>query len=143
MARKIKKVNKEVLEELVRKCLLHIGMEPSDQECNLFLRLFIGAISDYFFRFPDNEVEVGFVKFKKNPEKRELFAIELMPHEEVGVVNAKTLYEYYTGDLTSKEVLKEAMNNFVNELLAYSQVQSNKITTLTSRMQERRNENGI
>ena len=143
MAREIKQVDKEVIEDLIRKSFLHIGIEPSNQKCNLFLRLFIGAVAEYFFKSPDNEIEVGFVKFKKNPEKRELFSVELIPNEEAGVLNADTLLKYYTGELGSAQALKEVMNDFVNNLLIYSQNQNAKITTLTSKMQGRRNEDGI
>lgn len=143
MVRKIKKVNKEVIEELIREALLHIGIKAKEDQCNLFLRLFIGIVANYFFESPDNEVEVGFVKFKKNPNKKELFTVELIPNNEVGVVNADTLLRYYTGDLGSEQILKETMENFVNELLSYSQAQSNNITVLTSQLRERRNEDGI
>ncbi len=143
MARNIKQVDKEVIENLIKKSFLHIGVTVEDNQINLFLRLFIGIVADYFFKHPDNEINVGFVKFKKNPEKKELFVVELLPNEKVGVVNASTLFEYYTGDLGSAEVLKQTMENFVNELLNYSQVQSNNITVLTSQLEGRRNKNGI
>ena len=143
MARKIKQVNKEVMENLVKKSFLHIGVTVDENQANLFLRLFIGAVSDYFFRHPDNEINVGFIKLKKNPEKKELFVVELLPNETVGVINASTLFDYYTGDLGSAEELKQTMENFVNELLNYSQVQNNNITVLTSQLKGRRNEDGI
>ena len=143
MARKVKQTDKEVIENLVKKSFLHIGVTVDENQIKLFLRLFVGVISDYFFKFPDNEITIGFVKFKKNPEKKELFAVELLPNEETGVINASTLLDYYTGDLGSAEILKKTMENFVNELLAYSQTQSNNITVLTSQLRERRNEDGV
>lgn len=143
MARKVKKVSKEIIEDLIQKSFRHIGIDVKEDQCNLFLRLFIGIIADYFFNSPDDEIEVGFVKFKKNPEKLELFSVELIPNEEIGIINADTLYRYYTGDLGSAEILKETMDRFINELLIYSQNQSNKITVLTNKMQGRRRENDI
>ena len=143
MARKIKKVNKEVLESLIKESFLHLGLTVEDNQTNLFLRLFVGAVAEYFFKFPDNQVDIGFVRFKKNPDKRELFAVELIPSEEAGVLNAKTLHDYYTGELGTSQTLKKTMENFVEGLLAYSQIQSNKIATLTSQLKGRRNKNGI
>lgn len=143
MPRNFKRVPKDVLENLIGKSFSHIKVKANEKKRNLFLRIFIGMVAHYFYNNPDNLIEVGFVQFKKNPEKKELFAVELIPNEEVGVVNAETLYKYYVGDLGSEDLLKEIMENFVNELLTYSQVQSEKITVLTREMQGRRSENDI
>ena len=97
-------------------------------------RLLISGIAQYFFEKPDNYVDVGFIRFKKNPEKEELFTVEILKDEKVGVVNADTLWRYYTGDLTSEKELKSIIGNFVTELLKYSQNQEEEITNLTGKL---------
>ena len=140
MARKLKKVNGAVFEQLVKDSFERVGIESVDKDrIALFARLVLGGIANYFFNSPDDLVEIGFFRFKKNPEKEELFAVEIIKNEEAGIINADTLYRYYTGDLTSEQAIKKTMNNFVNELLTYSQSQNSSITKLTSKLKKRRN----
>ena len=140
MARKFKKVNGIIFEQLVKDNLERVGIEGVERDrIALFLRLTLSGIANYFFNSPDDLVEVGFLRFKKNPEKDELFAVEIIRDENAGVHNAETLYRYYTGDLTSEKALQNTMNNFVNELLSYSQVQNNSISKLTGNLKKRRN----
>lgn len=135
MKRKLKRADKEELESIVNDCLSKVkitGLQEGRSEW--FFRLIISGISKYFFEQPDNIVDVGFLRFKKNPEKEELFAVELLKNEKIGVVNAETLWRYYTGDLTSEKELKSIIGNFVNELLKYSQSQEEEITDLTGKL---------
>ena len=140
MGRKFKKVKGSIFEQLVKDSLERVGIEGVERDrVALFFRLMLGGIANYFFNSPDDLVEVGFLRFKKNPEKDELFAVDIIRDENAGVVNANTLYRYYTGDLTSEQALQNTMNNFVNELLSYSQTQNNSITKLTGNLKKRRN----
>ena len=45
-------------------------------------------------------------------------------------------------ELIAEEKLKGLMDNFVNELLSYSQLQSNKITNMTSTLQVKSRKGG-
>ena len=137
--RKLRKVNKEVLESIIRDSLERVGIKTIEEDkVALLTRLIMSGIGNHFFNSPDDLIDVGFVRFKKNPEKDELFAVEIIRDEKSGIVNADTLYRYYTGNLTSEKAIKQTMEGFVNELLNYSQKQSNDITKLTSNLKERR-----
>lgn len=144
MARRLKKVNEEVLRPIIEDSFERVGIEGVTREkLALLFRLVSGGIANYFFHSPDDLIEVGFLRFKKNPDKNELFAVEIIRDDNAGVVNADTLYRYYTGDLSSEKALQNTMNNFVNELLSYSQAQSDSITNLTGKLKKRRKQNGI
>ena len=140
MARKFKTIDGKVFEQLIQDSLERVGVEGVRREqAALFLRLTLGGIATHFFNSPDDLVDVGFFRFKKNPDKNELFAVDIRKDENAGVINADTLYRYYTGDLASEQALQNTMNNFVNELLSYSRNQSNSISKLTGNLKKRRN----
>lgn len=144
MARKLKKVNETVLEPLFKDSFERVGIEGVTCDTSaLLIRLLAGGIASYFFQFPDSLIDMGFLRFKKNPDKNELFAVDIIKDENAGVVNADTLYRYYTGDLNSEKALQNTMNNFVNELLSYSQAQSDSISSLAGKLKKRRKENGL
>lgn len=143
MTRKLTKVNKEVIESIVEDSLKRAGIKKVKKEgAAILLRLIISGIANYFYDNPDDIVDVGFVRFKKNPQKEEVFAVDLLPNEQEGVINADTLNRYYKGELIAEEKLKGLMDNFVNELLSYSQLQSNKITNMTSTLQVKSRKGG-
>ena len=138
MARKLTKVNNQVISDLTSYAFKQTGIkEASKEQTALFIRLLCSGIANYFYHNPDDIIDVGFIRFKKNPEKEEVFAVDLIPNEEAGVINADTLYKYYKGDLIAETKIKETMENFVNELLSYSQNQSNNITKITSKLQRK------
>lgn len=138
MKRKLSKAESKIIEDITEQSLKQVGIKKfSKNQVALLIRLFCSGIADYFYDNPDNIIEIGFLKFKKNPEKEEVFAVDLITNEQEGVTNANTLYRYYKGDLWAESRLKETMNNFVNELLSYSQSQSNKITSMTSKLQRK------
>ena len=135
MKRKLKRVKKEEIESIVTECLKRVKLgELKEGRSEWLLRLIMSSIAKYFFEQPDNIVDVGFLRFKKNPEKEELFAVELIRDEKAGVINADTLYRYYTGDLASEKEIKKVIGGFVNELLKYSQEQEEEITDLTGKL---------
>ena len=143
MTRKLKKVDKEVIESIVEDSLKRAGIKGvKKEESDILLRLIISGIADYFYNNPDDIIDVGFIRFKKNPQKEELLAVDLIVNKQEGIVNADTLNKYYKGDLIAEEKLKGLMNNFVNELLTYSQSQSNKITSMTSKLQVKSRKGG-
>lgn len=138
MKRKLIKVKDKVLDEIISQSLKQVGIKKFNKnQVALLIRLICGGIANYFYDNPDDLIEAGFIRFKKNPDKEEIFAVDLIPNEQEGVINADTLYRYYKGDLWAEDRLKETMNNFVNELLSYSQNQSNKITSMTSKLQRK------
>ena len=140
MARKFKKVDESVIIKLTQDSLERVGIEAvSRDKAALALRLILSGIASYFFNSPDDLIDIGFIRLKKNPEKEQIFAADLIKDDNSGVINADTLYRYYTGDLASEEAMKNTMNNFVNELLTYSQLQNNSITKLTGNLKKRRN----
>lgn len=130
MARKIEKLDISVIEDIMKDSLYRIGCELKEEKAKLLLRLLISGISSHFFFFPDTEIDVGFMKFKKNPNLDELFTVEIIRNKDVA--NADFLYRYYKGELLTEKELKGIVNGFVNELAAYSQSQNNKIAKLTS-----------
>ena len=135
MARKLNKIEDKVIEDIVDDSLKRVGVKKvSKKQISLLLRLICSGIANYFYNKPDDFAEIGFIRFKKNPIKEEIFAVELISDEEEGVINADTLYRYYKGDLKAEQQIKETMDNFVNELLAYSQNQSNRIISMTSKL---------
>lgn len=144
MARKFRKVSEIVLVPLIKDSFERVGIEGvTHEKIALVFRLIAGGIASYFFQQPNDLIDVGFLRFKKNPDKNELFAVDIIKDEDAGVVNADTLYRYYTGDLNSERALQNTMNNFVNELLSYSQAQSESISSLTGKLKKRRKQNGL
>lgn len=139
MARKITKIDKKVLEDIVKESIIKVGLKGLNEgKAALLLRLIISGIGNYFFISPDTEIDVGFIKFKKNPEKDELFTVDILRNGEEGIINADTLYRYYKGELAKEGELKKALEGFVGELLAYSQEQETSISRLTSRLSNKK-----
>ena len=135
MKRKLKRANKEEIETIFKDCLKKVKIEElKEGRTEWLLRLLISGIAKYFFERPDNIVDVGFLRCKKNPNKEELFAVEIIKDDKAGVVNAETLWRYYTGELTSEKEIKSIIGNFVNELLRYSQEQEEEITQITGKL---------
>ena len=135
MKRKLKRAKKEELENILKDCLKRVKVgELKEGRSEWLFRLLMSGIAKYFFEQSDNVVDVGFIRFKKNPEKEELFAVEIIKDEKIGITNAETLWRYYTGELSSEKELKSIIGNFVNELLKYSQNQEEEITNLTGKL---------
>lgn len=144
MARKLRTISSSVLENIVRDSAVRVGLKDiNSNQAALLTRLIFSGLANYFFISPDDVVDVGYLKVKKNPAKEELFAVEIIKSAKEGITNAETLYRYYKGDLTTQKEIKETMNNFVNELLSYSQAQNFNITKLTSNLRKGETENGI
>lgn len=138
MARRLKRASKEIIENITEDSLRRVNIHDiEDKRIALLIRLIAAGIANYFFEFPDTIIEIGFLRFKKNPEKDELFAVDIIRDDKSGVINASSLYRYYTGDLASEKELKETMNNFVSELLNYSQSQNESISKLTGKLRRR------
>lgn len=135
MVRKQKRAPKEDIESVMKDSVKRVGIQDlEDSPTNLLLRLVVSGIAKYFFEKPDNVVDVGYLRFKKSPVKEELFTVEIIKNEKEGVINADTLWRYYTGELTSEKQLKEVLNNFMEELVEYSQNQEIEITKLTGKL---------
>ena len=137
MARKLVKRDAVDIEKIMANCLEKVGAKVSKDKYKLFLRLFLSVISYYFFKSPDNIVDVGFIRLKKNPEKTQLFAVEILKDPEEGIVNAETLWRFYRGDLIGEKKLKEIVEGFVDELLIYAQAQETEIQQLTTKINKR------
>lgn len=130
MAREIKQVDKEVIEQIVRDSLERMGLKATKDQASLLLRLILSGISCHFYENPDTQVRMGFLTFQKSPDLDELFSLRIIRDAEEGVVNAETMYRYYKGELTTERKLKDIVEGFVDELLDYSQEQNMKITGL-------------
>lgn len=138
MGRKLVKVSNKVIDDIMTCALKQTGIKDvSDKQRALLIRLICSGLANYFYHNPDDLVDIGFMRFKKNPTKEEVFAVDLIYSENEGITNADTLYKYYKGDLIAVSKMKETMNNFVNELLDYSQNQNSKITKITSKLQRK------
>ena len=136
MARKIKEHKAIDIEEIVEECFKRIGVANAKQEqIALFSRLLFSGISRYFFLHPDNAVNLGYLRFSKSPDIDELFRVHIVRNGKVGIVNADTLWKYYKGDIIHREKIEEVVNNFVNELLVYSQQQEQDISKLTRKLE--------
>ena len=139
MARKLIPRSPEILEDIVKESLRVIGVEEiTDNQGKLLLRLIISGISSHYFFSPDDIFTVGFLQFQKSPDKDELFKVTILRNKEVGVVNADTLYQYYRGELQKESQFKELIDDFLTDLIEYSQYQEMSITELTSKLQTRK-----
>ncbi len=133
--RKIEQRNLSILEQLVYDSLHFIGLQDaSKNHAALLLRLIFSGIGKHFFFEPDTEFQVGFIKIKKSPDKDQLFNVDIVRSEEDDVINAETLWKYYTGELFREKQLKEVLDKFVEELVLYSQEQEMDISNMTSRL---------
>lgn len=121
MAREFKQVSDKVLENIIKDGFETVGLTLNKKQCALVLRVIISGIGHYFFKNPDDVVEVGFIRFSKSPRKEELFNAEIIYNEEEGIVNARTLNSFYKGDIFKEAKLKEIIDVFIDDLLCYSQ----------------------
>ena len=138
MARKREEKDPTTLENISEKCFKAMGLDVSREQSNLFARIFLSGISHYFFYKPDDIIRIGFLKVEKSPEKSELFKVTLQKNLEVGVINAETLWKYYTGELIQESKFQEIIQNFMEELISYSQAQEQEITNLTSSLNRKK-----
>lgn len=135
MARKLKTKQAVDIENIVLESLTRVGIKKiDDAKLALLTRLIFSGVAHYFFRSPDNVVEMGFLKFVKNPEKDQLFAINIRRNETEGIYDAATLWKYYKGELVVEEKLRNIMEKFVENLMEYSQAQEQDISKLTRKM---------
>ena len=80
----------------------------------------------------------------KSPDVEELYKVTIQKNFEAGVINAETLWKYYTGELIRESNFKEIIENFMTELINYSQEQEINISRITSKLEHRKGqENGI
>lgn len=127
-----------VIENIVKESLNIINEKMEDDKIRLLLRLIISGIAKHYFTSPDDLIEVGFLQFCKSPDKDELFRVNILRSKDSGVINADTLWRYYKGELKQEAQFKEILDNFLEELIEYSQEQEINITQLTSRLQKRK-----
>ena len=136
MARKFISRKPEDLENIVIECLHRIGIsDVSDKQVALLTRLIFSGIANYFFNKPDYKIKMGYIEFMKNPEKEQLFAVNILKDEEEGVINADTLWRYYKGELATEAKLKVVIDEFMQDLLQYSQQQETEINSITKKLQ--------
>lgn len=135
-----KRIEKEitVIEKISEKCFKAIGIEAPKEQSDLFARIFLSGLAHYFFLNPDDIIKMGFLRIEKSPEKSELFKVTLQENSKVGVINAETLWKYYTGELLQQTKFKELFENFIEQLIQYSQNQEQEITELTSTLNKKR-----
>ena len=138
MARQFNKAPPEVLEDILKESLKVIDVEMDEGKVKLLLRLIISGIANHYFYKPDDLIDVGFLRFCKSPDKDELFRVNIIRSKESGVINAETMWKYYTGQLKQEQDFKGILENFLEELINYSQEQEIDITNLTSRLQKRK-----
>lgn len=124
------------IEDIVKECLARIGItEVSKNQVALLTRLIFSGISNYFFNKPDNKITMGYIELMKNPQKEQLFAINLLKNQKEGVINANTLWRYYKGELATEAELKVIIDEFMQDLLNYSQQQEIEIDNITKKLQ--------
>ena len=138
MAREFREKSAEVIEQIIIKSLNILNSKLDEGQIKLLLRLIISGIANHYFHHPDDIINVGFLRFEKSPEKSELFKVTIIKDQGVGVVNAETLWEYYSGELKQKQQFKEVLNNFLEELINYSQAQEIDIMKLTNEIKTKR-----
>ena len=138
MVRKFTREPPEILENILKESLEVIGAEMEEGKVKLLLRLIISGIANHYFFKPDDLIEVGFLQFCKSPDKDELFRVNILRNKESGVVNAETLWKYYNGELRQEQQFKGILENFLEELINYSEEQEIDITHLTSKLQRRK-----
>ena len=129
----------EDIENITKESLKIIGIEDiGEGKVKLLSRLIMSGIANHYFHYPDDLIRMGFLQFEKSPDKNELFKVTILKNKEAGVVNADTLWKYYKGELHQEAKFKEILDNFLEELISYSQTQEINITQLTSRLQKRK-----
>ncbi len=144
MGRKRIERGPEVIEKIAKDCFEVLGYEVPENKSNLFARLFLSGLSHHFFYNPDDIIRMGFLQIEKSPDINELFKITILRNQEAGVVNAETLWKYYTGELIQESSFKEIIEKFMTDLIEYSQEQEINITNITNNIRNRKgNEDGI
>ena len=137
--RKFIEKSPEDIERVTRESLKVIGIEEIDEgKVKLLSRLMISGIANHYFHNPDDLIRMGFIQFEKSPNKDELFKVSILRDTETGVVNADTLWKYYRGELHQEAKFKEILDNFLNELIDYSQSQEISITQLTNKLHRKK-----
>lgn len=134
MKRKIEERSLSILEQIVGDSLHQVGLEASNEQTALLLRLIFSGIGNYFFFNPDTKFRIGFIDIMKSPNIDELFNVNIVRSKKDSIVNAEMLYKYYRGDLARENQLKEVLDAFVNELLAYAQGQEISIATTMNKI---------
>ena len=134
MKRKIEKRKTTELELILIDCLKDIGIKATKDQACLLLRLMMSALGRHFFYNPDTEFQVGFMKFQKSPDIDELFNVHIIRSPENEVINAESLYRFYTGDVVREQQLRNTLDQFVSSLLQYSQQQEIDIMNTTSKI---------
>lgn len=141
-----KRIEKEpiIIENIANRCLQILGIEVPKEKGALLARLFFSGIAHYFFYNPDDIIKIGFLKIEKSPNIEELYKVTIQKNLEAGIVNAETLWKYYTGELIQENNFKEIIENFMTELINYSQEQEISITQITNKLEHRKGQkNGI
>lgn len=117
------------IENLFMNSFKRAGIKATDMQVSLLLRLFLSSVGNYFFFNPDTSYRIGFIEVSKSPDKDELFNVKIIRSPENNIVNANTLWQFYTGDLIREKQLKSLLDTFVQELINYSQAQEISIMT--------------
>lgn len=138
MARKFSEKPPELLEQIMEDCLQIVGAKLNENQIKLLLRLIISGIAKYYFKNPDDLINLGFLKFTKSPDKDELFKVMIIRDENEGIVNAEALWRYYKGDIKKEKQIKETMTTFLENLIQYSKDQEKEITQSISHIEKRR-----
>jgi len=138
MAREFRERPAEVIEQIIIDSLNILNSKLNEGQIKLLLRLIISGIANHYFHYPDDIIDVGFLRFEKSPDKNELFKVTILKDQSAGVVNAETLWEYYNGTLQQREQFKGILNNFLEELINYSQTQEMDIMKLTNEIDTQR-----
>ena len=138
MAREYRERPPEVIEDIIKQSLKILNSKLNKGQIKLLLRLIMSGIANHFFHNPDDLIDVGFLRLEKSPEKSELFKVTLLKDPNSEVVNAETLWEFYTGELQRRKQLKEVVNGFLGELIKYSKAQEIDITKLTNDIDAKR-----
>ena len=134
MVREFKERQPKDIESIVKESLRRIGLSKvSDNKIALLTRLIFSGIASYFYFNPDNKIRMGYIEFIKNPEKEQLFALNIIRNDLDGIVNADTLWRYYKGEMTTRAQLKEIIDEFVHDLLDYAQVQESEISKINEK----------
>ena len=140
--RKLREKPPDCLEKITKESLKIIGIENTEKgKVKLLSRLIISGIANYYFHNPDDLIKMGFLQFEKSPDKNELFKVTIIKDSEAGVINADTLWRYYKGELHQESKFKEILDNFLEDLISYSQMQEISITQLTSTLQKKKEKN--
>lgn len=149
MGRKYTLMLPQEIEDIVKECLLRVGIKgASNNQVALLTRLIFSGVAEYFYKQPDNKVRMGYIEFMKNPDKEQLFAVNILKSEGVGVINADTLWRYYKGELATEAQLKGVIDEFVHNLLEYAETQEQDIVNINNKTtveltKKRRKKNGI